>query len=30
LGVWSAGVTDTVTPEKLTAAGAPAMDETAL
>ncbi len=29
-GIWTAGVTDTLTPEKLTAAGAPAMDETAV
>ncbi|WP_433887845.1 SDR family NAD(P)-dependent oxidoreductase [Streptomyces sp. CA-111067] len=29
-GIWTAGVTDTLTPEKLTAAGAPAMDEAAV
>ncbi|MDQ0600706.1 NAD(P)-dependent dehydrogenase (short-subunit alcohol dehydrogenase family) [Streptomyces canus] len=29
-GIWTAGVTDTLTPQKLTAAGAPAMDETAV
>ncbi|MEU0964223.1 SDR family oxidoreductase [Streptomyces sp. NPDC005917] len=29
-GIWTAGVTDTLTPEKLSAAGAPAMDEAAV
>ncbi|WKX11048.1 SDR family oxidoreductase [Streptomyces sp. NL15-2K] len=29
-GIWTAGVTDTLTPEKLTAGGAPAMDEAAV
>jgi NAD(P)-dependent dehydrogenase (short-subunit alcohol dehydrogenase family) len=29
-GIWTAGVTDSLTPEKLTAAGAPAMDEAAV
>ncbi|MFD3842791.1 SDR family NAD(P)-dependent oxidoreductase [Streptomyces sp. NPDC058642] len=29
-GIWTAGVTDTLTPQKLTAAGAPAMDEAAV
>ncbi|MFJ8081800.1 SDR family NAD(P)-dependent oxidoreductase [Streptomyces sp. NPDC096205] len=29
-GIWTAGVTDTLTPEKLAAAGAPAMDEAAV
>jgi NAD(P)-dependent dehydrogenase (short-subunit alcohol dehydrogenase family) len=29
-GIWTAGVTDTLTPEKLTSTGAPAMDETAV
>ncbi|MFE5196000.1 SDR family NAD(P)-dependent oxidoreductase [Streptomyces sp. NPDC056601] len=30
LGIWTAGVADTLTPEKLAGAGAPAMDEAAL
>ncbi|GAA1374686.1 SDR family NAD(P)-dependent oxidoreductase [Streptomyces beijiangensis] len=29
-GIWTAGVTDSLTPEKLSAAGAPAMDEAAV
>ncbi|GAA3001632.1 SDR family NAD(P)-dependent oxidoreductase [Streptosporangium longisporum] len=29
-GIWTAGVTDSLTPEKLAAAGAPGMDETAV
>jgi NAD(P)-dependent dehydrogenase (short-subunit alcohol dehydrogenase family) len=29
-GIWTAGVTDTLTPEKLASAGAPAMDEAAV
>ncbi|MDX6352310.1 MAG: hypothetical protein QOF84_7100, partial [Streptomyces sp.] len=29
-GIWTAGVADTLTPEKLAAAGAPGMDEAAL